>query len=530
VLPLQHDPLGATPAEKYFLQVSGGTNGPTDLAGNTLSATMPRVQFQLDPQAAKQDTDGFAFRFSSSDEIAGIGNQGTLGQGKKEWRGQFSFDFDRQVMKPRPVTHYPAAADRTQAVPSIMAPFLLGVQTPLSKLGSKMQTIWRYCDVGFTLFDESNYNVDVEGLNWSPIGGSVIADNYTRFEMSLCHCLRLPDETVDANLLPNFPNSGLVQTYAQNILDTVNDPLRTVYPTAGGPTGYNVIPTDIFQGPTGTRFMPWPMNRNTPTDKFAYYTFRDTSLQAKGGPPDSPGAELPIVNQVNGTTGAVTWGPNNVPTAALPLLMEFRCYPDDGALGLNSFDISIATASSSRPNFRAFSTGGVNTANQTIRRDPDLLAVALGGFNPNTNPPGATTLPVDNTFYIGQLDLVVRFSRAHSIWFDSASGTVQYTTPVIEPRPSDQPTGTEVRPHFRGATALTNNNLLTDATLLDPYGERPTNVAGADPTFLNNDKTWKQNLTSLNGARFFQVRLTFLSNAETSLSPELSALGFAWRK
>src|SRR5262249_42237681 len=44
VLPLQHDPASATPAEKYFLQVTGGTSGPTDLAGNALSDTMSRVQ------------------------------------------------------------------------------------------------------------------------------------------------------------------------------------------------------------------------------------------------------------------------------------------------------------------------------------------------------------------------------------------------------------------------------------------------------------------------------------------------------
>jgi hypothetical protein len=226
---------------------------------------------------------------------------------------------------------------------------------------------------------------------------------------------------------------------------------------------------------------------------------------------------------------------NNVPTIGLPLLMEFRCYPDDGALGLNAFDVSIATASSSVPNFRAFSTGGVNTANVAVQKDPDLQIVANGGFNPTSVPvPGATTLPVDNTFYIGQLDLVIRISRVHSIWFSTGSSLVQYAPPVIEPRPQDQPEGTQVVLHYRGATTVTNQILLTDATKLDAYGNRSTwvtpPVGGGDPTFFNNDATWKSSITSLNTAQYFQLRMTLISNAQTNLNPEVSALGFAYRR
>jgi hypothetical protein len=56
--------------------------------------------------------------------------------------------------------------------------------------------------------------------------------------------------------------------------------------------------------------------------------------------------------------------------------------------------------------------------------------------------------------------------------------------------------------------------------------------------FLNNDRTWKSSLTALSnntttstpGARYFQVRVTFTSNAETSLSPEINSLGFSWQE
>lgn len=534
-LPLTHV---SSATETYYAQVTGGVNGPTDLAGNPLATDFPRVPFSLAATAAAQNTNGFALRFSTADEIAGIGGSGTAGVGKKELRGQFLIDFDQQVIRPRPVTHFSAACDRTQAVPANMPPFGPGVQTPLSKLGSKLQQIWRYCDVGFSLLDEATTNVDLEGLDWSPVGGAVVADNYQRFEMGLTTSNRLPDESLDPNLLPLFPNSGLVVTYAQNILDAANDPLRTVYPVPTGPTGYNVDPFTLFQGPTGTNFVPWPFNRNLPLSKFAFYTWRNTAVLAKGALLDSPGAELPIVNAVNGFPAPPTplFPPGTVPTIGLPLLMEFRCYPDDGALGLNAFDISIATASSARPNFRAFSTGGTNTANQTIRKDPDLEFTASGGFNPTSTPtPGAVTPGADNALYMGQMELVVRVSRLHTIWFDSnaVATPVAYSPPVLEPLASEQPDGTQVILEFRGATNVTDDRLKTDATLIDAYGEPrvATNITPAitQPTFFNSDRTWKSSLISLNTARFFQVRITFVSNAETNLTPELSALAFAYR-
>ena len=64
-----------------------------------------------------------------------------------------------------------AAADRIHPVPGIMVPFTPGVQTPLSPLGSKMQAVWRYADFGWQVLDETLYNLDIVGLNWSPIGG-----------------------------------------------------------------------------------------------------------------------------------------------------------------------------------------------------------------------------------------------------------------------------------------------------------------------------------------------------------------------
>jgi len=525
-LPFKHT-LGNT--EQFFINLLSGADGPIDLAGNPIGAALPQVPFRVNASDPTRNNGGVALRFSSTDEISD-----NNGAGRLEWRGQFLFDVIRGVIKPRAVVHYTAVADRSQPVPSLMAAFPQGVQTPLSPLGSKLQTLWRYCDLGLGLLDETNFNVDVEGLAWAPIGGNAVADQYTLFEQYLSTTKRLPDESVDAFLMPLFPSSGLVNSFALNPLDPVNDPVLKVHDRS---RGYVVNPADMFTATSGTRMMPWPFNRGLPIAQQKTYTWRDTSIQTKGAPPDSPGAQLQVVINATGIGGTpgTPYPPNQVPTIGLPLLMEFRCFPDSEALGINAFDISIAALNSAQPNFRAFSTGGVQGAN-TIIRNPDTQTIALGGFNPASVPPGAGTPGVDNTFYLGQANLVTRVSRAHSLWFDAGASTTQYITPVIEPRAENQPAGTSVQLHFRGATAVTGGtggvNVLSDADLCDPYGDaRPPATVGGTVTFLGGTTPgpWRTTIDQVSGARFFQVRITFIANLETALAPEVSALGFAYR-
>lgn len=552
--------LNAT-AERYYLGVGrdlsatpDGTDDrlPTDLSGNAIADDLPPVRFNIAQTQAQVLSKGFVLRFESLDEVGNdmfqVGTtQPYLGAlDNPEWRGQYLIDPDRGVFKPRPIQHFPVIQDRIWPVTSLHQPFAGGVQTPMSKLGSHLQTIWRYCDVGFSLLDESTMNLDIEGMAWAPAGGSVQPDNFQRFRILLSHSNRLPDESLDPNLLPLFPNSGLSASYAQNVLDPILDAPREVHPGANGVAGYNVAPIKVFQTNYGRFMMPWPLNEDIPVAQYSYYMWRDTAIQAKGALPDSPGAELNIVNTVNAPAPAAprTDPTNNARSIALPILMEFRCYPDDEATGVNAFDISLATASSARPNWRAFSTGGYNTSNQAVIRDPDNDPVALGGFNPNSTPtPGAATLNSDNSLYIGQLDVVTRISRMYSHWFDTTitGTTIRYDEPILEPAATQQPTGTRVDLAYRGATQVVTAAHRTNASDLDQYGDRrpdATTNPGTPPVFLNNDRTWKSSLavlsnnpaTSAPGARYFQVRVTFTSNNETSLSPEISSLGFAWQE
>jgi hypothetical protein len=279
--------------------------------------------------------------------------------------------------------------------------------------------------------------------------------------------------------------------------------------------------------------MPWPLNFNIAADRRAYYTWRNTAVLARGGP-NGRGVDITLAAPLVGNPPAPappTYPVGQVPSIGLPLLMEFRCYPSEEITGANAFDISIAVANSARPNFRAFSTGGLST-NGTVFVQPDLANVASGGFNPNSVPtPGGGTLPSDNSFYIGSADMVIRVSRAFSTWFDSGSAGVRYSEPVIEPAAANQPAGTEIQTAFRGANLVTSTALRWNADQLDAYGEGPAPA----PTFFQNVNTWRSTMAQISspdgiqpGARFFQLRLTFISNVATNLAPTLSALGLTW--
>ncbi len=527
----------------YHVRLTGGLAGVTDLAGNALAENLPRVDFSLDSTAAQQLTGGFALRFN---EIAEF-NVDEGDPPRTDLRGQLFYDLERGLVRPRPVTRTGVPADRGNPVPGLMVPFPPGVQTPLSPLGSKLQTLWRYADLGWLVNDETTYNIDVEGLNWSPIGGQIVADFYENFEIRLAHSNRLPDEYVDINLLPVYGQSGLRNSNEPYRLNILDDPLSPQVVVHNRALGYSVNPIDLFLSATGTPFMPFPLNRAGAAP--VTYTWRDTSVLAKAAP-NGTGIPMaiearPPLNLYNADLVACNMGmggpapgcPGSIETAgnvssyALPLLMEFRCYPSDSGVGLNAFDISLAINSSSIPNFRAFSTGGLNTGGQQIFKDPDLQEFPTGGFNPTSTPPGAPTArATDNSFYIGQLDSVVRISRIHTIWFNTltTSGTTSFLTPVVEPAAQAQPLGTSIRFDFRGATGFTDT-MSEDpfsAGLIDAYGELDSAVS---VNFLNGVSSWANTPSAINGARYVQLRMTFFNNIATGLNAELSAFGLAWR-
>ena len=262
-------------------------------------------------------------------------------------------------------------------------------------------------------------------------------------------------------------------------------------------------------------------------------------MQAVGGP-FGVGCDPARATAVLGGQATVQglYGQGQVPTIGLPLLAEFRTWPDSGALGLNRLKITIAINSSANPYFRTFSTGGLLNGGGVKLVDPDLEPVGTGGVNPFTGQP---TAPRDNAFYIGQADFVVRVSRAHTVWFDT--GVAQAFGPaVVEPAPQFQPAGTQVALAFRGADAISAQvpSIWETTQWIDPYGDsfdaaQIVKLAGSGApdesftvSFLNGDPGWKSDPSELDGARFLQARITMISNAETGLTPSLTGLGIGF--
>jgi hypothetical protein len=251
------------------------------------------------------------------------------------------------------------------------------------------------------------------------------------------------------------------------------------------------------------------------------------------------------LGQVTGVPGLVGfYGPTQIPTIGLPMLTEFRTYPDPGAFGLNGFKTSFALASSYKPCFRAYSTGGIPAGQPPDIIDPDNEPMAQGGYT----PAGAKIGGIDNTVYWGQADFVVRISRFHTVWYDSTAAGSQYAPVVVEPTSTENPTGTTVAVAFRGASALSVTGGAStppewsDASNIDPYGDpynqdqldELTQTTGSFKPFTvvhyptSTNKSWKDSAPELNGARYLQMRVTMTANPASGLTPEVAAIGVAY--
>ena len=510
-------PLANSPGIDYQIQIIGGAEGVADLSGNGLALAPPGIGFRVDPDTVIIENGGLAMRFAGIDELAP--------EGAPDFRGQIFLDVEEGIIRPRPLTFGTAAADRASPLPSIMLPFPPGVQTPLSPLGSKMMTSWRYADFGWLIDDESRYDVDVVGMSWSPVGGLVLGDFFPRFEIRLGHGARVLDEAGTNQTGPLFPGTSLRQApaaYTENLLEGTD---QTVVHERS--LGYLLSPGDVTVNVNGTPLMPFPWNRG-PGPKTTF-TWRDTSIEALAG---FGGVGVPLRREttppINVDTMPGSFAPQGrVPTVGLPLLWEIRCYPTTAGIGLNPFDISLVFGMFNQLKNRVFSTGGTDLNGMLLEKDPDLEISPSGGLNPASNPPGIPTPAADPVFYVGQIDIVVRVSRAHTIWVDTGLFAPEYLQPVVEPTIADQPPGTSVLLEFRGASTFNVTNPLDpfDASSMDAYG----NLGLEQVVFPSGESQWSADVTKANGARFIQMRMSFFNNMNTGQSPVLSSIGLAFR-
>jgi hypothetical protein len=511
--------------EPFTMQLSSLV---TDLAGNPLAFPLPQTMFTLDDTNGTINTGSIGSTFSQKLEVGSM--NGAVDDDldlQPEYRGQFIHDVSRGEIRPRSLDRFSATADPSQpSVGAMLPPVVpfapIGTVPPLSGYGSRVMTLWRYFDLGMSLLDEATFNVDVEGLAWSPVSNGLSLDNYPNFQMRLSHSLFLPDEAV-GTAGPLGPNSGLSMTFDANVLDSTNDPLTVVHAQT---EGYLIQPLEIFSAPTGlgTQLAPWPLNRNKAVADYTYYTYRDTSITALGAP-FGCGADPAIVGVVDPVNANVGFYPSDmVPTIGLPLLMEFKTYANNASgtanlLNVVYADVLGAFGLGGVPSFRIHSTGGALPNNNQVLINPDQAVTAIGGLDILGNPTFAT----DSMFYIGQAEFVVRISRIHSIWFNAGNGS-SWADPVMSPTESEQPGGTLISLAFRGAV-MTQTGGQNNADNIDMYGEKTG--GGFTPLFINQDDSWKTSLADITGAQYMQCRITMISNPESGVSPTLTALGFS---
>ncbi|MGH7151346.1 MAG: hypothetical protein ACREIU_11645, partial [Planctomycetota bacterium] len=497
-LPIPHL-AGAT--ETRFLTLRTGSSGVRDLSGNPLTVPAFKLPFSLSSTAPAAPTGGFALRFTRLNETnydLGLPDLGAgpnpITAGRADYGGQVVLDEVAGELRGRPAGRFVKVADSANpfvggAPVQLQAPVL----TPLTSFGSRLQTVLRHVDLGLSGSEKNEMNLDVEGLNWAPFGGTIAADTLPRFRIDLAHSYYFPDEAIDlGSLLPNWPSSGLngskfyptTAPTLSNPIGELGNPFYFWYwdPDANGGAGsiaqvspgsegsmkqgfsgfpatvtdtspYAFNPLDLFIVPgTLTPMVPYPPFQQT-------YTWRDTGIPfARKGGPSNFGVEPEKWSQVLPGAPPPLYGSGQVPSVALPLLIQCKSYPQSGSntLNVNGIQVSLMVNTSAQPNFRVFTTGGYNTQGLLVTRNPDGN-VPLGGFNPNSTPPGLPTLfAFGPELYWTQVDFVVRVTRAFTHWFDLGATTTPgapiFAAPVVEPRGADQPAGTTMIVEYRGAT------------------------------------------------------------------------------
>jgi hypothetical protein len=129
---------------------------------------------------------------------------------------------------------------------------------------------------------------------------------------------------------------------------------------------------------------------------------------------------------------------------------------------------------------------------------------------------------------------VTKVSRVYTHWFNAGGSPSWFSSITLEPTPLQALPGTSVDVQFRatpnidtGGCGVVQTTPLEDASnSFDAYGEYTDDGCASIsvPSDWSSDPT---SLTSL-GYPYFQLRFTFIANAELNLEAEMDAFGFAY--
>ncbi|MCR9247568.1 MAG: hypothetical protein NXI31_21265 [bacterium] len=258
---------------------------------------------------------------------------------------------------------------------------------PLNARGSRMQM--RYIEDDFSLdyTQPAEMGIDVDQLYWSPFNDeTVFYDVFDRFSMSLSHSNMRPDEVWrlvpgdvgDPNAMPPVPptlplcdylctsnNSALSAVFEENVLEGSEQ-----VPVFEDRV-YTINPNEAFRSPLNVKYVPFPRFDRS-------YTWRDSRLvtvDASGQVIGLGGAQAPSAPTPNDDWTAhidSPWISDDMPDnaqlaglanwvmdegdfkgnhrhdhdpIALPLLVDFKVFPDSAANGIatasNQFQVAM---------------------------------------------------------------------------------------------------------------------------------------------------------------------------------------------
>jgi len=95
------------------------------------------------------------------------------------------------------------------------------------------------------------------------------------------------------------------------------------------------------------------------------------------------------------------------------------------------------------------------------------------------------------------------------------------------------PVGTDIQVDYRGAAQVGHPNsatapgpLTSAATPFDAWGNLAPNAKGS----VSSPSEWSTNVHEIEGQqyRYFQVRLTIVSDPDAGVAPNLDAVGIVW--
>ena len=174
-----------------------------------------------------------------------------------EYGGQFYFP-DPGILYGRPVNHFSRIVDpASNSYISQRIAFGQGIMTPLTPAGAVLMQSYGYHYLGLGLGNESEFNLDVEGMSWSPFNALIYDDTFSRFSLGLAHSERFPDEYIDPQSgYPAYHTSGLKfnANFDKNVLGWEEGYVETIV----FDTTLLLSQNSVYTATSGSAMYPWP--------------------------------------------------------------------------------------------------------------------------------------------------------------------------------------------------------------------------------------------------------------------------------